>query len=99
MGLVESPVVLFYRCRHAAPLKPHTRLARPKARLTKAQRRIVEALRVNAALLAGDEADQARLLGQAERARVPKEAIADALGTVRATVYNRLRKLREPSGS
>jgi len=30
---------------------------------------------------------------------LPKEAIADALGTVRATVYNRLRKLRESSGS
>jgi hypothetical protein len=40
---------------------------------------------VNAALLAEDEAEQARLLGQAERARVPKEATADALGTVRAT--------------
>jgi len=74
-------------------------LARPKARLTKEQRRIVEASRVNAALLAGDEAERAQLLGQAERARVPKEAIAGALGTVRATVYNRLRKLREPSGS
>jgi hypothetical protein len=30
---------------------------------------------------------------------LPKEARADALGTVRATVYKRLRKLRESSGS
>jgi len=46
----------------------------------------------------GHDEHPGQVLGPAVAVGV-KEAIADSLGTVRATVYNRLRKLRESSGS
>jgi hypothetical protein len=47
----------------------------------------------------GDSATSRSMPMRSPPTGVPKAAIASWLGTVQATVYNRLRKLREPSGS
>jgi hypothetical protein len=57
---------------------------------------------VNAALLAADEAEQVRLRErerERERESLRLAMASFGIGNIRATVYNRLRKLREPSGS